>query len=155
MMKSSTFSLRFWQSAALGAIALLLSPEVARAHGANVQARNAEAVEIYATYDSGEPMVEAQVQIFAPDDPQHPYVQGKTDAAGRYVFVPTQPGNWEVSVRQAGHGDIAVVPVAPGGVLSADFSPSGSFSLIQRLIMIAAVAWGSVGTALYFARGKR
>ncbi|MEM6715925.1 MAG: carboxypeptidase-like regulatory domain-containing protein, partial [Cyanobacteria bacterium P01_C01_bin.147] len=80
-------------------VAITSLPLSATAHGAHVQARNTAAVEIQASYDTGEPMAAATVQVFAPDDPQTPVQSGLTDASGRFVFVPTTAGTWEVSVR--------------------------------------------------------
>lgn len=132
-----------------------VAPAIAYAHGASIQARTTSAVEIQATYDTGEPMGEAAVQVFAPDDPQTPVITGTTDADGQFVFVPTQPGDWEVSVRQAGHGDIAVIPVADTGSIAEGFSNDAGLSLLQRAVIAGAITWGCVGTALYFWRGKR
>lgn len=142
----------------LGLIVMVVGgfPMAALAHGAHIQARTATAMEIQASYDTGEPMAEATVQIFAPDDPQTPVYTGLTDADGKFVFVPTAPGNWEVSVRQAGHGDIAVVPVESEGAIASTFTNDAGLSLLQRGIMVGAVTWGCVGTALYFGRrGKQ
>ncbi|RZM81878.1 carboxypeptidase-like regulatory domain-containing protein [Leptolyngbya iicbica] len=142
----------------LGIVAIAMGslPGVAIAHGAHIQARTATAMEIQATYDSGEPLAEATVQVFAPDDPQTPVYTGLTDADGKFVFVPTAPGNWEVSVRQAGHGDIAVVPVESEGAIASTFTNDAGLSLLQRGIVAGAVTWGCVGTALFFGRrGKQ
>ena len=128
---------------------------VALAHGAHVQSRTTAAVEIQAAYDSGEPMVAATVQVFAPDDPETPRFTGVTDTAGRFVVIPPQPGNWEVSVRQAGHGDIAVIPVEANGAIAAGFTQPAGLTPLQRVVVLGAVAWGCVGTALFFRRGKR
>ncbi len=144
------------QSVSLAVIAIGSLPVVALAHGAHIQARNAAAVEIQAAYDSGEPMAEAAVQVFAPDDPQTPVYTGLTDTAGRFVFVPTSPGTWEVSVRQAGHGDIAAIPIEAAGLLASEFSNDAGLNWLQRSIVAGAVTWGCVGTALYFGRrGKQ
>jgi nickel transport protein len=136
----------------LGAIAIGGLPMAALAHGAHIQARTATAMEIQARYDSGEPMAEASVQVFAPDDPQTPVYTGLTDTEGKFVFVPTAPGNWEVSVRQAGHGDIAVVPVESEGAIASTFTNDAGLTLLQRGVVAGAVTWGCVGTALYFVR---
>jgi nickel transport protein len=130
-------------------------PTVAQAHGAHIQSRSRQAVEIQATYDSGEPLAEAQVQVYGPDDPQTPRFTGLTDDQGRYLFTPDQSGDWEVSVRQAGHGDIAVIPVTAEGAVAAAYRNDSSLTPLQRGLMAAAVTWGCVGTALYFRRGKR
>jgi len=101
-------------------------------------------------------MAEASVQVFAPDDPQTPVFTGTTDASGRYVFAPTQPGDWEVSVRQAGHGDIAVIPVEADSVIASSFTNDAGLSPLQRVIVAGAVTWGCIGTALFFwRRGKQ
>ncbi|MEM6716632.1 MAG: carboxypeptidase-like regulatory domain-containing protein, partial [Cyanobacteria bacterium P01_C01_bin.147] len=104
----------------------------------------------------GEPMAAATVQVFAPDDPQTPVQSGLTDASGRFVFVPTTAGTWEVSVRQAGHGDIAAIPVEAGGLVASEFTNDAGLSWLQRGVVVGAVIWGCVGTALYFGRrGKQ
>lgn len=140
----------------LAAIALALTPVAAIAHGAHIQSRTTNAVEIQATYDTGEPMADAAVQVFAPDDPQTPVFTGVTNEAGQFVFAPTQPGDWEVSVRQAGHGDITVIPVQEDNVIASSFTNDAGLSLGQRFIVAGAVTWGCVGTALFFARrGKQ
>ena len=144
------------QRVSLAAIAIASTPSHALAHGAHIQARSTNAVEIQAAYDSGEPMAEAAVQVFAPDDPQTPVYTGLTDTEGRFVFVPTTPGTWEVSVRQAGHGDIAAIPVEAGGLVASDFTNDVGLNWLQRGVVAGAVTWGCVGTALYFGRrGKQ
>lgn len=137
-------------------IAIASTPLVAFAHGAHIQARTTSAVEIQAAYDSGEPMAIAEVQVFAPDDPNTPVYNGTTDDDGKFSFIPTAPGNWEVAVRQAGHGDIAVIPVEAEGMIASSFANDTGLSPLQRIVVSGAVTWGCVGTALYFwRRGKR
>ena len=144
------------KSLGLATIAVALTPVAAIAHGAHIQAQTTNAVEIQAAYDSGEPMAEATVQVFAPDDPQTPVFTGMTDESGMYVFVPTQPGDWEVSVRQAGHGDITVIPVQEGSVIASSFANDGGLNWGQRVVVAGAITWGCVGTALFFGRrGKQ
>lgn len=150
--RNAAISLLSLGSAILGGLSL---PAIALAHGAHIQARDTTAVVIEAAYDSGEPMVNAQVQVYGPEDPQTPVFAGVTDAVGRYVFTPDQPGNWEVSVRQAGHGDIAVIPVSADNTIAQGFTNSSGLTGMQRFITAGAVIWGCIGTALYFRRGKR
>jgi nickel transport protein len=134
---------------------MTMATTAAWGHGAHIQARPSQAVEIQATYDSGDPLAEAQVQVYGPDDPQTPRFTGLTDAQGRYLFTPDTPGDWEVSVRQAGHGDIAVIPVTEAGVIASTYQTDSGLSPLQRGLMAGAVTWGCVGTALYFRRSKR
>jgi nickel transport protein len=146
------------------------------AHGVVLDYQSTQAYEIQAAYDTGEPMANAQVVVFSPDDPATPWLTSTTDAQGRFLFSPSAPGNWEVQVRQAGHGDILVIPVETGSVqpeadtvstAETNDTPStdnssptaiagtSGYSPLQKSLMIGAVVWGCVGTALFFSRGKR
>lgn len=170
----------------------LVAAVPALAHGAKIEYQPINGIEIQARYDSGEPMRAAQVNIYAPDNPSEPWQTGVTDDEGRFVFTPdpSRPGNWEVMVRQAGHGDVLAIPVAgnPAAVDSATSPDSADSATPQALgtadvseepgdsaappaglstpgtartagvplwVSMAAVVWGFVGTALFFARGKR
>lgn len=129
----------------------------------------------------------AQINIYAPDNPSEPWQTGVTDDDGRFVFTPdpSQPGNWEVMVRQAGHGDVVAIPVAgtsatadatmaedstaaateatpetagePGNSRPAMLANAGAprAANVPLWVSMAAMVWGFVGTALFFARGKR
>lgn len=159
------------------------------AHGVVLEHRQVDSVEVLAQFDTGAPMANAQVVVYAPDNPTEAWQQGTTDDQGRFSFVPdeTLPGSWEVMVRQAGHGGVVTIPVsaavadgapplgetdgapdrAPdgtegvGGLESAEsapnsvISPEANLSPVQRGITIGSVIWGFIGTALFFARGKR
>ncbi len=120
------------------------------AHGAKIAYSLDTVVTIQAAYDSGEPMAEAQVVVYAPNDPATPWLTGVADENGRFTFTPdpTLPGTWDVQVRQAGHGDIVHILVGGGGGAAS----SGGFSTAQIVLMSASVVWGLVGTALYFSR---
>lgn len=144
----------------LGILAAVLLVSRVAAHGATITTTSQQAtvVSLVATYDSGEPMANAAVTVYAPDDPATPWATATTDAAGQYVFVPDpqRPGTWEVTVRQAGHGSTAYVAVAgdtgDAPVVAASTSDAGGYSPVQIVVMSAAVVWGFVGTALYFLR---
>ncbi|HIK41244.1 MAG TPA: carboxypeptidase regulatory-like domain-containing protein [Thermoleptolyngbya sp. M55_K2018_002] len=154
-------------------IANLSAP--AHAHGVDITYQETRAIALEARYDGGQPMSGAQVAVFSPADPQTPWLRGTADESGRFLFAPdpAQPGNWEVQVRQAGHGEILVIPVGGGAAAGAGepasaatsssetsssaISPPGSRSggglnPIQRFVMAASVIWGCVGTALFFSR---
>ena len=124
-------------------------------HGVDIQSRSSQVIEIQAAYDSGEPMATAQVRVYAPDDPETPRFMGQTDEQGRYQFAPDGPGDWEVAVRQAGHGEITVIPVTEAGAIAPTYQADSGLSPLQRGLMAGAVTWGCVGTALYFRRSKR
>jgi nickel transport protein len=139
------------------------------AHGAHIDYQPTASIQIQARFDSGDPMQGAQVTVYSPADPSAPWLQGTTDDQGQFVFVPdaSEPGNWEVTVRQAGHGDVVSIPVGGSAedgtemaAVVADTPPQGAAAVgqltpMQQGITIGAVIWGFVGTALFFARGKR
>ena len=140
------------------AVMALLAAGPAAGHGAFVDVREVPAVAVDARYDTDEPMAEAQVSVFAPDDPTQPWRVGQTDAAGRFVFVPDdRAGRWAIQVRQAGHGAMGYVEVRTATATGVSLTTSGAAGLdpMQRLLMVACVAWGCIGTALYFRRTAR
>ena len=140
-------------------------------------------IEIRAAYDTGEPMSEAQVAIFAPNDLANPWKTGKTDKAGYFTFAPdlSMPGTWDVQVRLAGHGKMIHVRVsgdeastlesdaeetlarektvelrgAKAGLGNGSTSVGTGFTTGQIVIMAACVIWGGIGTALFFASRRK
>lgn len=152
------------------ALALANGATPALAHGVIVEHRQVSGVELKARYETGEPIANAQVLVYAPGNPTETWQKGTTDDQGRFSFTPdtSQPGSWEVMVRQAGHGALTTIPVAatsggqpataPATETKTSFSaisPSATLSPVQRGITIGSVIWGFIGTALFFARGKR
>ena len=143
-------------------LALTAVPKQILAHGANINYRQTSAITIEAKYDDGTPMANAQVVIYAPSDRSNAWLKGTTDDAGNFTFVPNTDaenvGDWDVKVRQSGHGDITSIPIT--GDLGGDAadaqlsSSSGGYTSAQKAIMAAAGIWGFVGTALFFSRSK-
>lgn len=141
----------------LGAAAVfaagLLAPLVAFSHSALIEAETAQAIRLHAFYDTGTPMAHAQVIVYAPDDPASPWGQGVTDRDGRFEFIPdTTAGRWAVQVRQSGHGAMAHVQMS--GDAPVIITATGAQSWLQRIVMVALVAWGALGTALFMLRRK-
>ncbi len=143
-------------------LAVILIPERAFAHGANIEYQETSAITIKAKYDDGTPMANAQVIVYAPSDPATPWLKGTTNDLGSFTFVPdNEPqniGNWDVKVRQSGHGDITSIPITDGKLSKvADnrlLSTGEGYSSSQKIVMAAAVGWGFLGTALFFSRSK-
>ncbi|XLQ11704.1 MAG: DUF4198 domain-containing protein [cyanobacterium endosymbiont of Epithemia adnata isolate EadnSB Bon19] len=77
-----------------------------------------EELEFQSFYSDGEPAKNAKVLVYAPNNPDQPWIVGKTDKQGRFSFLPDNsiPGKWEVEFEQEGHGDILTVPVSEKGV---------------------------------------
>ncbi|MGK7930153.1 MAG: carboxypeptidase regulatory-like domain-containing protein [Microcystaceae cyanobacterium] len=129
------------------------------AHGANINYKMTKAIQIEALYADGKPMKAAQVVVYAPNDPTTPWLQGTTNQAGQFTFTPdvTQTGNWDVKVRQAGHGDIISIPLTTDNTSSIQLQNSSQntgYTPLQKVVMAATGVWGFLGTALFFSRNK-
>lgn len=137
------------------------------AHSSHIKYRETTAITIQAEYDDGKPMKKAQVAIYAPSDRTTPWLKGTTDEYGNFTFFPDADpknmGDWDIKVRQSGHGDITSIPVKDGKL--ADNVPKSSqaqlssvdnisYTPSQKIVMAAAGVWGFVGTALFFSRSK-
>ena len=126
------------------------------AHGANIEYQSTTAIEINATYDSGQPMSKAEVSIYSPEEPSNPWLTGTTNENGEFIFIPDPDkiGNWEVKVRQAGHGHIITIPLNDSEIPTHQASSSSpkNYTPMQKGLMIISVGWGFVGTALFFSR---
>ncbi|AFZ43236.1 hypothetical protein PCC7418_1028 [Halothece sp. PCC 7418] len=145
----------------------LLTAAPVFAHGAAIEHRKTSAIEIRATYDSGEPMANAQVTVYSPSNPTQPWLKGTTTDDGTFVFVPDPEvtGNWDVKVRQSGHGDLVSIPVEttptttasdpnPDPAQASNAWQGGNYTPLQKAMMAALGIWGFVGTALFFARNQ-
>ena len=144
--------------------------EKASAHGVQIEHNTTQAIEINAKYDTGTPLENAQVTVYSPDDPTTPWKRGTTDERGNFVFAPdpSKTGYWEVKVRRAGHGGLTSIPVGTqtdNAQVSASepaenkSDPSSFYSQasrglspLQKGLIIGAVIWGCVGTALFFSK---
>ena len=140
----------FWAIGCACALIFVFSfytiPSLTSAHGTNITYDIQSTVLVQANFDTGEPMANAQISVFAPDDPETPWLQGTADENGDFTFVPdsAHSGSYDVRIRSAGHGEILSIPIA-GGPAAAPQT-----SVLQQIIMGAAIIWGFMGTALYF-----
>jgi nickel transport protein len=139
-----------WCRVWLGLFGAIAFSEGVMAHGVTIKTQMNLGVEVQAFYDEGQPLAQAQVQVFSPANAETALFTGQTDKDGRYQFTPTASGDWEILVRQSGHGESLTVPIDLGGKPLQSLASSGSDNLIQRLITLGSVIWGCVGTALYF-----
>ncbi len=136
--------------------AVLLLPTMVYAHGAKIEytvVTTIETVEIVAKFDNGEPMTDAQVSVYAPNNTTVPWLTGMCDEQGRFSFNPDTSisGRWDIQVRQAGHGHMIYIEVEEGSVTGGS---SSGYSTGQIVLMTVCVIWGILGTALYFRRRK-
>ena len=88
----------------------LFLPSQLFAHGVLGTVQNG-GLAVTATYDTGEPMSYARVEISAPGA-QLPFQSGRTDRNGRFCFFPDGAGTWLVVVDdEMGHRLGMDVPV--------------------------------------------
>lgn len=149
---------RFSLALILGLGALLPGPLLA--HAAFLSAQEVQAISIQGQYDTGEPMDGAQVIVYAPDNPAQPWTTGEADALGRFLLFPDRnlTGRWTIQMRQAGHGAIIHVEVGETRVdtpLTGIATTGTSQTPLQRVLMVALVAWGALGTALFVRRNRK
>ena len=94
---------------ALALLMAILMSSISEAHGTDIQLTiNENRVEILALFDTGEPMSNAQITVYAADNPQEVWLSGEADGDGRYSFAVDSSisGEWGISVRTAGHGEL-------------------------------------------------
>ena len=156
---------------------VLLEPSWA--HGSQIKYYQTSAIAIQASFEDGTPMANAQAVVYSPQDPTTPWLTGMTDEEGQFTFVPDSSlsGNWDVKIRQSGHGDIVSIPVVEGRIVSnlkeqsatletsktresLEISATGAvpsnqdFTPWQKLMMTLTSVWGFVGTAFFFSRNQ-
>jgi len=84
-------------------LTLLLS-NLGRTHAVQGETgSSSEALCTSASYDDGEPMSYAAVEIIAPNA-KLPFQSGRTDRNGYFCFRPDTPGRWKMTIKDAdGH----------------------------------------------------
>lgn len=121
------------------------------AHGVIMDVTLIPSFQVQARYESGEPMANAQINVYAPTDPQNAWLQTITDNNGYFLFTPDPniAGTWDIQARLAGHGELLQIEVEEDGAVRQLSQSDGT--PLQKWLTIAAVVWGFVGTALFFA----
>lgn len=143
---------------ALSSVVLFASlswPLSTNAHGVLMDATPIPSFQVQVLYDSGEPMANAQINVYAPTDPENAWLQTLTDEQGYFLFTPdpTIPGAWDIQARLAGHGDAIQLDIREDGSIQ-QLDQSGQPPL-QKWVTILAFVWGCVGTALFFSNRQR
>ena len=142
----------------IGLLALgftLFAPSLVQAHGTDIDVIiDGNRVEIGAKFDTGEPMSEAQILVYPPTDPQNAWHTGVADANGVYAFEidSSQAGEWAISMRSAGHGQIIYLDVAANGVITSRMGEEEHAN--RSFLMAAAVIIALGGIAYWFSRPR-
>lgn len=143
---------RFTFSKTLLTLLLLLAiaPPVL-AHGTDIRVTvDGATIQIAARFETDEPMSDAQIIVYAPDNPQEPWLSGVADTEGAYAFDldPTLVGEWAITIRTGGHGEIVHLDVSRNG--SVTVQQNNERSAWQTALMAGAVVAALGGVAFYF-----
>jgi nickel transport protein len=102
-------------------LALFGFPTQALAHQVETFYFMKDQLEFQSTFSNGEPFVGATVEIYAPNNPDEPWMTTTTDEEGRFAFLPDEsiPGEWEISIEdeEQTHADYWTVPVGSQGII--------------------------------------
>jgi hypothetical protein len=105
----------------------------------------------FATAD-GKPMADAEVRVFAPGQPSHPAVTGRTDSAGKFEFSANTDGLWRAEAH--GASEIARVTIRIGGKEEAS-EPLSPYWIVGGLLLLLILAFGyRVARARYLTQPK-
>ncbi len=96
------------------AVGILYSGNVAWAHGVSYEmVENSAAVTFKSGFSNGSPIAYGEVLIYAPDNADIEFQNGRTDRNGIFSFLPDKPGIWKIEVDGGlGHKLIFTVNVA-------------------------------------------
>ena len=82
---------------------ILAGSDTVWSHGMRGRTASETGILFEAEYDDGEPMSDAAIEVFIVND-ELPFQTGRTDRNGRFLFMPDQPGEWKVVVKdEMGH----------------------------------------------------
>lgn len=128
-----------------------LIPATLAAHDLQVTwQRSGSAVIVENRYAGTEAAPYAAVEVFSPADAKQEFQNGRTDALGRFSFVPDRDGEWRYVVDdELGHRVEAKIPVG-----DASFQSSGVRSPWLTLLAGLAVIAGATGV-LYGWKARR
>lgn len=123
------------------------------------------AITVQASYFKAEPLVNAAVLIFAPDENKTEYQKGNTDQSGYFAFVPTFAGNWKMVVDdKMGHRSEISITVSDDFFNGNDTGSSatevshhshfGNLPVIYKIMFGLALVFGGTGI-LYWFKAKK
>lgn len=113
----------------------------ALAHDLTVTERQLDgAVVVTCAYAGTEAAAYAAVEVFAPGEAKSEFQNGRTDARGRFAFVPDRPGEWRFVVDdEIGHRIEKRILV---GAVAADATPEARWPKLALGLLVIATATG-------------
>lgn len=137
-----------------GLPALLLAAGLAHGHEVRLESARQEAVVVSLAYAGGQPFAFEAYELYLPGK-ETPEQVGRTDAAGRVVFLPGEHPAWRIKAYSAdGHGVDQALRVAPATVGSAP-AVTGEPSRALSVAVGMGVLFGLFGLLQLFVRRKR
>ncbi|GFM34646.1 DUF4198 domain-containing protein [Desulfovibrio subterraneus] len=119
----------------LFAIALMvINASPAFGHGVSYGMAESKALTVFFAYSGNEPMSYVPVLVFGPQStPDLEFQNGRTDAQGKFAFVPDRSGEWRVEASDGtGHKGVMTVTVTEDMLTSGDAtSGDGAYSAAQ------------------------
>lgn len=122
-------------------------------HGTHHTILKSEATCVHVSYHSDEPMGQARVLVFRPNE-SAPAWESSTDTRGNVCIVPDKDGIWVLQVRdKTGHGARINLDVNKNSIKH-ESTANSSLSAAHKTVMALIFIWGCIGTALFFKRNK-
>ena len=144
------------------AVALVAFPAQAWAHQVETFYTLDTQLEFQSQFSSGEPFAGATVTIYAPNNPDEPWMTTTTDSEGRFSWLPDEsiPGDWEVAIEDANqsHADYWTVPVGDKGIIYDGISFNSTEDVHYRAagaMMPTVISIGGALAWLGFTRRRR
>jgi Domain of unknown function (DUF4198) len=133
--RSSSLPPPFTIAAILAAL-FVLSPLVAPRAAAFDLFATHEVTAQFATAD-GKPMANAEVRVFAPDEPTTPVATGHTDASGKFIFDADRDGMWSAEARTSSEVARIVIRVGHDSATQGGLNPLLVIGALALLLVAA------------------
>ncbi|MBS3759252.1 MAG: carboxypeptidase regulatory-like domain-containing protein [Desulfobacterales bacterium] len=144
-----------WLYLIIGVI-LMVYAGPALGHGVQGRITPQTGMQVNASYDDGEPMAYAAVEVTHADE-KLPFQTGRTDRNGCFVFLPDKPGDWRVVVNDGmGHQLSLTTQLDKNLELNKESGPEktyGALSRPEKALMGIAIIFGLSGVFFWW-RGR-
>lgn len=150
MRKGSVMQERGRRQASLAAVALFVMAILSPLPAAAFDLFSLRSVDVQFATPDGKPMADAEVKVFAPGEPNHVAVTGRTDKDGKFSFETDREGLWTAEARDA--TEIARASVRVGSPDKGNDFLQSPYVILGLLCVLLAMA---VGFRYLRARARR
>ena len=126
------------------------------AHGVVAAVAEEEAVAVRFGYAGGEPMGYAEVLVYAPDGKTGAaeFQNGRTDAQGRFAFIPNVAGTWRVVASDMGHRGELLVAVDNASLVTTSASSEQGPTVLKAVLGMSLIG-NMLAGCLFYRRKKQ